>query len=132
PTTNTVLTQVLAKGGTRMKMDSSIDSILNRIESDVKNDFERTNRILTFEEYLTLLSSDPRTHARGSAQYVVDMMDHFGKVETRGGVHFRLFDMDFGGDSGDVRHRVIAQNHVQHEIYRALKNFVKEGVNNKL
>ena len=52
-----------------------------------------------------------KRHTRGSAQYVVDMMDHFGHVETKNGSqHFKLFDMDFGADGGDTRHRVIAQN----------------------
>ncbi|MBI3542928.1 MAG: hypothetical protein HY075_06625 [Deltaproteobacteria bacterium] len=109
-----------------------MDTFLSKIEAQAKADFERTNRILTFDEYLALVTSDPRTHVRGSAQYVVDMMDHFGRTETPQGSHFKLFDMEFVSDLGDMRHRVVAQNEVQQAIYRSLQNFVKEGVNNKL
>src|SRR4051794_8877752 len=112
--------------------------LLSRIEQDIKAEFERTNRILTFDEYMEHVRANPRMHTRGSAQYVVDMMDHFGHVETREGeTHFKLFDMEFaentnapladGGRTGS-RHRVIAQNDVQHKIYRSLQNFVKEGI----
>ena len=103
--------------------------ILSRIESQVKTDFERTNRLLTFDEYVKMAFNDPRRHTRGSAQYMIDMLDHFGRTTQRDGEsHFKLFDMEFE----DERHRVIAQNEVQQEIYRTLQNFVKEGVNNKL
>ncbi|MBI3556607.1 MAG: serine protein kinase PrkA [Deltaproteobacteria bacterium] len=110
-----------------------MEHLLSKIEQQVKTEFERTNRILTFEEYMDVVSAEPKRHTRGSAQYVVDMMDHFGHVETKNGsTHFKLFDMDFGADGGDLRYRVIAQNDVQHSIYRSLQNFVKEGLNNKL
>ena len=110
-----------------------MDNFLTKIEAQVKSDFERTNRILTFDEYMEMAAADPRSHVRGSAQYMVDMMDHFGRIETAsGGTHFKLFDMELGGEFNDPRHRVVAQNEVQHAIHRTLQNFVKEGVNNKL
>lgn len=110
-----------------------MDSLLTKIEQQVKNDFERTNRILSFDEYLSMVSADPKLHVRGSAQYMVDMMDHFGRIESTGGAtHFKVFDMDFGPDGGDTRYRVVAQNDVQQSIYRSLQNFTKEGLNNKL
>lgn len=106
-----------------------MNEILTKLEQQVKTEFERTNRILTFDEYMSLVVKNPQQHTRGSAQYMLDMMDHFGRTETsRGETHFKLFDMEFE----DPRHRVIAQNEVQHEIYRTLKTFVKEGINNKL
>lgn len=107
-----------------------MDNILARIESQVKAEFERTNRLLTFDEYVRLAMSAPRQHTRGSAQYMIDMMDHFGRAPTSadGTVRFKLFDMEFE----DPRHRVVDQNDVQSKIYSTLKNFVKEGINNKL
>ena len=103
--------------------------ILSRIESQVKTEFERTNRLLSFDEYVKMALADPRRQTRGSAQYMLDMLDHFGRTTHREGEsHFKLFDMEFE----DQRHRVIAQNEVQQEIYRTLQNFVKEGINNKL
>lgn len=109
-----------------------MEHILNRIEAEVKTDFEKNNRLLTFEEYIHLVKKAPRAQVRGSAQYLVDMMDHFGKQ----GDHFKLFDMEFESTTGDaqadLRYRVVAQNEVQQGIYRTLQSFVKEGVNNKL
>lgn len=105
-----------------------MDPILARIEQDLKNDFDKTNRILTFDEYMALVAKDPRRHTRGSAQYMLDMMDSFGTSTDRDEKHFKLFDMEFD----DPKYRVIAQNEVQQEIYRSLQNFVKEGINNKL
>ncbi|MBI2606770.1 MAG: serine protein kinase PrkA [Deltaproteobacteria bacterium] len=101
-----------------------VESILSRIEKEMRTEFEKTNRILSFYEYLKLAEDSPRLHLRGSAQYLVDAMDHFG----RDGNHFKLFDMTFD----DPRYRVIGLEDVQNEIYRALQGFAREGVNNKL
>ncbi len=105
-----------------------MDPILSRIEQDVKTEFEKNNRILTFDEYISLVAKDARKHTRGSAQYMIDMLDHFGTTTSGEERHFRLFDMEFD----DPKFRVIAQDEVQQEIYRSLQNFVKEGINNKL
>jgi serine protein kinase len=100
---------------------------LHALETKIKQKFERNQRLLTFEEYLSLLQENPKLHLRGSARYIIDMMDFFGskKEET---LHFKLFDQEFS----DPRHRVIAQNSVQTAIYKSLQNFEKEGINNKL
>jgi predicted Ser/Thr protein kinase len=109
-----------------------MNDLLSKVEQDVKNEFEKTNRILAFDEYMALVAKDPRARARGSAQYMLDMMEHFGRVENEGQTHFKLFDMNFASDDGESRMRVIAQNEVQTQIHRSLQKFVKEGVNNKL
>ncbi|MEW6055933.1 MAG: serine protein kinase PrkA [Bdellovibrionota bacterium] len=106
-----------------------MDSILSKIEAQVKTEFEKNNRILAFDEYVELVASNPRQHIRGSAQYTIDMMDYFGKEETKSGHnHFKVFDLEFE----DPRYRVVGHNEVQTDIYRTLQNFVKEGINNKL
>lgn len=106
-----------------------MESILSRIEQQVKSEFERTNRILTFDEYFELVKTNPGRHTRGSAQYMLDMLDHFGETHTKSGErHFKVFDMEFD----DPHHRVVGQNEVQERIYSTLQNFVREGINNKL
>lgn len=105
-----------------------MDPILNRIEERVKSDFEKNNRLLSFDEYLGIVAANPRTHLRGSAQYLVDVIDSFGVNETPNGPRFKIFDMEFS----DRKFRVVGQNSTHLEIYRSLKNFVKEGINNKL
>lgn len=95
-----------------------------QLHRQIKDEYEKQNRILSFEEYLELVKSDPVRQTRSSAQYVADMMDHFG----RDGRRFKLFNQDFA----DPRFRLIGQEAVQESIYHILKSFIREGVNNKL
>lgn len=108
--------------------------ILSKIESSVKTDFDNNKRILSFPEYIDLVGKNPRNFVRGSAQYTLDMLNHFGKEEpskknpSQSYPHFKLFDMGFD----DSRYKVIGLNNVQNEIYLTLQDFVKEGINNRL
>lgn len=79
---------------------------------------------MSFDEYLALVRSEPSQQVRSSAQYMVDMMDHFG----RDGKRFKVFDQDFV----DPRFRLVGQEPVQDQIYQILKSFIREGINNKL
>jgi hypothetical protein len=104
---------------------------LGAVGSQVKAAFDSDRTILSFDEYLELLLSEPRTHARNAAQYLRDVFDHFGS-ETRqtpaGAVRrFKLFDLDTDGEG-----RVAGQEEVQNALYKALGNFVRLGRVNKL
>src|SRR5947209_6481775 len=88
---------------------------LNSIDQKIRKDFESNRRVLSFEEYLLTLAEHPERHTRGSAQYTADMMDHFG----RDGDRFKLFDLHIEGNAP----RVVGQEGVQNQIYRALKTF---------
>ncbi len=101
-----------------------MEPILSRFEKEVRTEFEKNNRIVSFQQYLRMVENNPRQQLRGSAQYIVDTFDYFGKNGDR----FRIFDMDYD----DPRYKVIDQNEVQNEIYRSLQGFVREGINNKL
>lgn len=94
------------------------------IHKSIKEEYEKQNRILSYDEYLDLVRAEPARHVRSSAQYVTDMMDHFG----RDGARFKVFDQAFA----DTRFRLIGQERVQENIYSILKSFIREGVNNKL
>jgi predicted Ser/Thr protein kinase len=104
---------------------------LSTVGGGVKAAFARDRTILSFDEYLDLLATAPRIHARNAAQYVKDVFDYFGSEmrETPAGAlrHFRLFDLDLDGEG-----RVAGQEEVQNAIYRILGNFVRLGRVNKL
>ena len=95
-----------------------------KINKSIKDEYENQNRILSFEEFLDQVRSDPARYLRSSAQYLADMMDSFG----RDGKRFKLFNQDFS----DPRFRLIGQEQAQESIYQILKSFIREGVKNKL
>lgn len=116
--------------------------VLSSIDQTLRKEFDSNRRILSFDEYLALLAEQPEKQLRGSAQYVADMMDHFGKdpvasPETAGfsglqqnhPLHrYRVFDFPIDG----VTPKVIGQERVQNQIYKVVKSFARQGVNNKL
>ena len=120
------------------KQGLSGQEVVGYIDQAVKKDFDSHRRILSFDEYLHFLGESPQHQLRGSAQYTLDMMDHFGRVpvpnqETHlpsGATphRFSLFDRTLDG----LGHQVIGHERIQNQIYRALKAFARQGINNKL
>ncbi len=96
----------------------------DHIHRSIKDEYDKQNRILSFDEYLDLVRQEPAGQVRSTAQYLVDMMDFFG----REGDHFKVFDQEFM----DTRFRLIGHEQVQDLIYQILKSFIREGMNNKL
>lgn len=90
----------------------------------IQEDYQKQKRILSFDEYLQMVKTDPVKQVRSSAQYMCDMLDSFGKEGKR----YKLFDQEFS----DSRFRLIGQEGVQEQIYQILQSFVREGVNHKL
>lgn len=90
----------------------------------IKEEYDQQNRILSFDEYLVLVRSEPAKQVRSSAQYMSDMMLSFG----REGKRFKLFDQEFS----DPRFRLIGHEEVQDQIFQILQSFIREGLNNKL
>lgn len=112
-------------------------AVLGTIDQAIRKEFDSNKRILSFEEYLHLLSENPVNQLRGSAKYMADMMDHFGKSEVRtpGAAagesqlfRFHVFDHV---DNGHSR-KVVGQEAVQTQIYRSLRTFHRQGINNKM
>ena len=110
------------------------ESILGELETifrDVERSFKEERRLLSFREYLTLLASDPVRHSRDASRYIRDMFEFYGRsssqrpwgTETR----FRLFDLPFLPPEQARQERLIGQELVQQELFRALNNFVREG-----
>jgi serine protein kinase len=105
---------------------------LQSLGESIREDFAQNRRVMSFGEYLELVSARPRQQLRSSPQYLRDCFDHYGAVEVDypwGAIRrYRLFDCPWA----DGRDRLIGQEEVQNRIYRALTNFVHEGVANKL
>jgi serine protein kinase len=98
----------------------------------IRESFAQNRRVLSFGEYLDLILQAPERQLRSAAQYMVDCFDHYGTEDVSypwGSIRrFKLFDVPWD----DGRDRLIGQEQVQNQVYRALENFVRDGAVNKL
>ena len=112
--------------------EQSIDDRYRCLNESVKSTFKSDKTVMSFKEFYRLMNEAPECYLRSSAQYAVDMMDHFGTREVfrpTGKVsRFKVFDMEFARGEG----RVAGQEEVQWDVYRCLANFAREGRVNKL
>ncbi len=102
-------------------------ALLERFSDSLSSEHRARRSILSFEEYLDDVYEHPRRHLRNAAQYLMDVVDHFGSEEvtlpTGKFVRHKLFDAAFD----DGRGRVAGQERVQQQIVRVLENFVRSG-----
>ncbi len=107
---------------------------LSSVGNGVKGAFDENRSILSFEEYLEAFAEAPRRHARCSAQYLRDVLDHFGSEERETPVgkvrRWKLFDLPFEPETRALR--IAGQEEVQAALYRALGTFVRSGRVSKL
>ena len=79
---------------------------LQDIGSQVSADFVKNRSILSFEEYVTLFFNDPRGQVRNAAQYLHDVMDHYGTEQVSHATgtirRFKLFDVPSSDRDGRV------------------------------
>jgi serine protein kinase len=105
---------------------------LRRLGEEIREDFVQNRRVMSFAEYLELAAARPHMQLRSAPQYIRDCFDHYGVEMLQfpwGQIRrFKLFDCEWAGG----RDRLVGQEEVQNRIYRALTNFVNEGVSNKL
>ncbi|MBL7716469.1 MAG: hypothetical protein JNL01_13470 [Bdellovibrionales bacterium] len=120
-------------------MDSkSAKAVVGQLDQWSKKDFESNRRVLSFEEYLSLVAESPTLHLRGSSRYAVEMMDFYGKTAVKdpslyagsGGQIYRFKIFDAWSDG--LNRKVVGQESVQTQIYNSLKSFARQGVNNKM
>jgi serine protein kinase len=107
------------------------NDLLQSVDQSIRKEFEKTKRVISFEEYLQILAESPEAQLRGSAHYMADMMDFFGRSPTGTSSpdaleRFRVFD---GTPSS---RKVVGLESVQHAIYESLRTFQRQGFNNKL
>lgn len=98
---------------------------VSRVNQDIQKEYSQHKRVLSFEEYLVLVAKRPEQQLRSSAQYLVAVMDHYGRAADG---RLKLFDQDFV----DGRYKLIGHDRVQEKIYQILQSFIREGINNKL
>ena len=56
---------------------------LSDTSGDMRDNFARNRRVISFAEYLTLFAADPARQLRSAGQYVRDVFDHFGSEAVR-------------------------------------------------
>lgn len=105
---------------------------LNRIRDSVKGRFERSKRVLSFDEYLELLTQNPYQNLRTAAQYVVDGIDSYGTEQIPVRHHteqrFKIYDVPF-----EERARpLIGQEVAQNALHQILTGFTRAGRADKL
>ena len=114
-----------------MKTEADPRERLRGLGAEVREQFARNKRVMTFEDYFALLCREPARQARSAAQYLRDVFDHFGTERVRhpagAMTRYRLFDCPFDGGT-----RLIGQEDVQNRFYRAIGGFVREGRTNRL
>ena len=105
---------------------------LTRLGAQVRDDFSKNRRVMSFAEYLELCEQAPHAQLRSAPQFLADCFHHFGTEEVQhpwGRVRrFKLFDCPWA----DGRERLIGHEDVQNQVFQALDNFVHEGTANRL
>ncbi len=100
-------------------------TFLQDLSANRKESFKENARVLSFEGFLDLAMEKPRLTLRSSEQYLLDMMDYYGRNDEGG---FAAFDAKFGSE----QERLFGQVEAQNEIYRLIKGFVQNGRANKV
>jgi predicted Ser/Thr protein kinase len=97
--------------------------------------FQHARRVLSYDEYLSLVGTHPQRHTRDAARYLRDLFDHFGTetVERPYGraTRWRLFDLPWEDVAGR-RDALVGHESLQGDLYRVLSNFVRQGRVNRL
>jgi len=110
----------------------TVRETLANLGDSIRDGFAHNRRVLSFGEYLELVMAEPHRQLRASSQYLVDCFDHYGStlVDYPWGQvrRFHLFDCPWD----DGRDRLIGQEAVAAQVYRAAQNFVRDGAVNKL
>lgn len=107
-------------------------SFLDSLATLLQDEFDSNKRVMSFAEYVKLFKSEPQTHTRNAAQYVLDCLRHFGtaSVVTPHGEMTRWTVFDVPWDGG--RDRVVGQEAVQADLVRVIENLVRQRRVNKL
>ncbi len=104
--------------------------LTSEIQAEVREEFERSGRLLTFSGFLAEVEKAPYFRLRSAVQFCADMLDYFGcqpvSVLGREMSRYRIFDAPFGGDP------VFGQEQVQDALVRILKGFAEDGRPDKL
>jgi predicted Ser/Thr protein kinase len=107
------------------------DNQIRKLSQNLEKEFVENRLILGFDEFIAGVGKNPDKMLRGSAQVLLDALDHYGKKEITPGsglYQFGLFELPFDG----VAERLVGHEEVQTRIYETLKSFSRQGMNNRL
>jgi serine protein kinase len=109
-----------------------VSSFLETLAGTSREKFISERRVLSFDQYLSLFLERPALLGRNAPQYLLDILDFYGKSELKSPSGSRtrsaLFDAPFDGG----RDRLVGQEEVQEDFYRVLSDFVREGKASRL
>lgn len=95
--------------------------------------FKEKKSILSFAEFIALLTENPSNYLRNSAQYFCDMVDYYGKYQKEGqlgkSVRYKLFDADFNKNNYG---KIFGHEEVFSELVTNVKNFANSKKIDKL
>ena len=105
---------------------------LDNVQDRVQDDFQASEQVLSFEEFLERVHAEPRRFLRTAPQYLLEMFDHFGTRDSvrvgQEATRHALFDIE-----KEIRTTsLVGQERVQEEIYRYLQSFAKRGKADKM
>ncbi|TNF26493.1 MAG: serine protein kinase PrkA [Deltaproteobacteria bacterium] len=90
---------------------------------EANKDEESLNEILSFQDYMDKFYENPYKECRPTYEYLIDMLNHYGKDEKG---RFKLYELNHP-DAPPV----YGQLKTQQALYENLVNFREEGFNNK-
>jgi predicted Ser/Thr protein kinase len=121
-----------AERGTPDSREFQAQNFLERTIRQAQERFVGDKSILSFREYLDVVSADPKGQARDAATFVRDCFLHYGTevVDRPFGrfTRYKLFDCPFDGG----RNRLFGHEPVQAAVFGLVSDFVREGRVNKL
>lgn len=98
-------------------------NLLNWMD-DALRDSESPSEVYSFSDYFeTVFEKQPKLDSRPTYQYMLDMLEYFGKNEDQS---YKLFQMEHPDSPA-----VYGQKRTQTTLVQNLQNFAEEGFNNK-
>jgi serine protein kinase len=110
---------------------SQVQDFASDIASSHQKLYKKRNVILSFDQFLEKLQAEPIALTRNAPQYILDTFDYFGVREETDGQRFKLFD-NAKNSVKSSKNPIVGNHRVHTQIYRSLKNFVRQGATNKL
>lgn len=90
---------------------------------EATNTPDNQNEVLSFNDYMDIFENNPKNECRATFDYIIDMLEHFGKEEDGSYKLFKLSHPDCPPVWGQAK--------VQNALAQNLANFREEGFNNK-
>ena len=107
-------------------------SFLSDLQGELTTRFNQERSLMSFSDYLDLVSADPELHTRDSARYLNDAIHSFGYTELDRPYsrlrRYHIFDVPF--DQGVDA--VAGQEEAQSKLVGLIGDFVREGRANRL